>query len=182
MEDPILTDVNGKILSEKRIELNFPYSFFDRILGEFVIIPESRLKIFLHSVIPAIAIIFIVLFIFMDISITFKRSLAFIAMFFFTPVLTIFGVSLNYFFNKAAREPFIYSFDDNGIHVNAVTHEFSHRWNAISKVKPTRHYLLFFIGPNSAHCIPMNAVKKAGVLSSLLVLSKSKGVKVVTGN
>ncbi len=166
----------------QNIELDFPYSFFDRVSAEFVIIPESRLKIFLHSLIPAIGIIFILVFILMDIPITIKGTFIFIGMFIFTPALTVIGVSTNYLLNKAMREPFTYLFDENGIRISAISYEFSHRWNAISKVKQTGRYLLFFIGPGSAHCIPMDVVKKAGALNSLLELSRSKGVKVVSSH
>lgn len=59
------------------------------------------------------------------------------------------------------------------------TYELTHKWAAISRVKPTRRYLLFFMAPGSAHCVPMSAVNAAGALAPLLELAQSQGVRLV---
>jgi hypothetical protein len=161
------------------IRLSFPYTFLDRVSAEFALIPESKLKIFIYSIIPLFGLAFLAFVLWRQLPLTATIWLLVLVFFLFNPVLTILGVGINHLLNKSTREPFTYLFDDNGIHVSAVTHEFTHRWPAILRVKSTRRRLLFFVGPGAAHCIPMSVVKQAGVLDALLELVREKGVKVV---
>ena len=161
------------------IELSFPYTFLDRVMAEFVLIPDSKFKVFIHSLIPLIGVAILTLLLWQGKTVSLDSWLVVLGIFFFGPGLIVFGLCINYITNKASREPFTYMFDDNGIRVSAISHEFTHRWPAISKVKPTQRYLLFFFAPGAAHCIPMRAVKNAGALDTLLELARSKGVKIV---
>lgn len=159
------------------IALSFPYTFLDRVLAEFILIPESKFKIVIHSIAPAIGVAFLAFMLFQPKPLSATIWLVVLMLFLFNPVLLIFGVAINYLSYKTAREPFTYHFDENGIHVSAVSHEFTHKWSAITKVKATKRYLLFFFAPGAAHCLPLTAIRKAGVFEMLLLLSREMGVK-----
>ena len=161
------------------IELKFPYTFRDRYFAEFQMIFESKLKMIIHSVFPLIGVGLLVFA--LQSNKTFPTSfwLAIIVAFLFLPGILLVVLGTNFLTNKAMREPFTYLFDEKGVHVHAASYEYIHKWPAFTKVKPTKRYLLFFLGPGSAHCIPMRAVEAEGVLSSLLELAKSQGVAVI---
>lgn len=98
--------------------------------------------------------------------------------FLLAPLAATLGVLIGYATNKAAREPFTYRFDDDGIHVSAVTHAYTHRWNAITHVRPLAGFLMFFFGRGRAHCFRQDDVTAAGIRAPLLELARHHGVRI----
>lgn len=98
--------------------------------------------------------------------------------FLLAPLAVALGVLIGYATNKAAREPFTYSFDDDGIHVAAVTHAYTHRWNAITHVRPLAGFLMVFFGRGRAHCFRQDDVTAAGIRAPLLELARRQGVRI----
>lgn len=98
--------------------------------------------------------------------------------FLLAPLAVTVGVLIGYATNKAAREPFTYTFDDAGIHVSALTHAYTHRWNAITRVRPLAGFLMFFFGRGRAHCFRQDDVMAAGIREPLLELARRHGVRI----
>lgn len=92
------------------------------------------------------------------------------------PLAVTLGVLVGYFGNKAVREAFTYTFDDDGIHVSAVTHAYTHHWNAITRIRPRAGFLLVFFGRGRAHCFREADVTAAGIRAPLLELARRHGV------
>lgn len=161
-----------------RIKLSFSYTFIDRILAEFALLPHSKIKLVIFSLIPGIGVAFFCFVLWKGIPLSAEVWLIVGGLLLLMPALTILGVGINYLTYPATREPFTYEFDEEGIHVVAVTHDFRHKWSAITMVKCTPSRLMFFFGRGVAHCLPMAAVRRAGVLEPLLELAGSQGVKI----
>jgi hypothetical protein len=96
----------------------------------------------------------------------------------FYPLMIVVGTTVNYFSYKYMREPFTYLFDDSGIHVSSALCDYTHRWCAISRVKKSGGFLMFFFLPGGAHCIPIRVIESAGVFGPLVALAKEHGVNV----
>ena len=157
------------------IQLAFPYSLCDRIKAAFVLIPQRRVNILLHSIIPLIGIS-----VFMFALITGQaHGIALLilgACLLVTPLFTVLAVVVTYFSAPHAREPFKYSFDDDGIHVQSRRYAFTHKWEAILRVKRAGGFILFFFGPGVAHCLPVAAVQDARAEEALFALARRHGV------
>ena len=160
------------------IHLAFPFTLVDRIRAAFALIPQRPANIVIHSIIPLIGLGFLALILYTGRSLSLPVIVVVAACLFITPFFTVIAVVISYAFNPIMREPFTYTFDDRGIHVNAVTHEFTHHWSAISRVKRFAGFMLFFFGPGLAHCIPLSVIQRENVGQSLLDLAKRHGAKV----
>ncbi|MBD9477979.1 hypothetical protein [Pseudoxanthomonas sp. PXM02] len=94
----------------------------------------------------------------------------------FTPIMAVLN-ALTVHFNKRAREPFTYTFNTEGIHVDAVTQAYTHRWAAISRVKTLGGFLMFFFAPGAAHCLSLKRLD-AAQRSALVLMAREHGVAV----
>ena len=159
--------------------LEFPFSIWDRIWAAFVLIPQRRLNIIIHSVIPLIGLSVLGLLLSRGHPIELDAWLVIGTCFFFTPAVTVFAVFINYITNKSVREPFSYTFDANGIHVLAATYAYTNPWTAINKVKCSGGFLMFFISPGYAHCIPLKAIRRSNQYEPLLSLARINGVPIM---
>ncbi|PPJ44399.1 hypothetical protein C0075_26885, partial [Rhizobium sp. KAs_5_22] len=62
----------------------------------------------------------------------------------FVPMMVLLNTAFAYFGHRQSREPFVYLFDADGVHVSATTYEYTHKWPAIFKVKRSAGFLMFF--------------------------------------
>jgi hypothetical protein len=157
------------------IQLAFPFSLWDRIKAAFVLIPQRPLNIIIHSVVPVIGIaVFVLALIKGQTDATILLIL--VACLSMTPLFTVVAVLINYVSVPHAREPFTYAFDDSGIHVHSSRFAFTHKWEAIRRVRRAGGFMFFFFGPGAAHCVPLGAIKSARAEESLLALAQRHGV------
>ena len=68
----------------------------------------------------------------------------------FVPMMVLLNTAFAYFGHRQSREPFVYLFDADGVHVSATTYEYTHKWPAIFKVKRSAGFLMFFFSPGCA--------------------------------
>ena len=158
------------------IQLDFPYSLWDRIRAALILIPERPANIVIHSIIPLIGIAFFV-FILIKGRLSAEVFLVLAVCLLITPLFTVLAISISYMFNPILRERFTYSFDDSGIHVHAGTYDYTHKWHAISRVKQSGGFMLFFFGPGVAHCLPLSAIQRANAVEPLLALARKHGAR-----
>jgi hypothetical protein len=163
--------------SRPSVQLSFPFTWWDRVKATFILVPERRATWIIHSVFPLVGLAFLGALIWRH-QVTPYYLFIVLMCLLFTPLCIVVGVTAAYLTNPALREPFTYSFDDAGIHVHASTYEYTHKWAAISKVKRSAGYLLFFFSGGNAHCIPVIAVDRANAKALLVRLAVGKGVKV----
>ena len=159
------------------IHLDFPFSLLDRIWAAFVLIPQRKLNIVIHSVIPLIGIGIFVALVLGGRAIDLQAWIVIVSCLLFTPLITVLAVLINYATNSTFRGRFTYTFDAVGIHVQAATYQYTNPWSAIFKVKSIGGFLLFFIAPGVAHCIPLKAVYAARQYDALLLLACNNGVQ-----
>lgn len=167
-----------KPITEDAIRLEFPFSFWDRVWSNLVLIPQRKLTFAIHFVFPLAGLLVLWL------TLTSPRSPRLFdyalvaACLAFTPLITFITILINHITNKAFHEPFVYTFDNEGIHVHAATYQYSNPWTAITLVKPLGGFLMFFFGPGTAHAIPLKAIRNANQYEPLLSLARTCGVNV----
>lgn len=167
-----------EILDPREVKLVCSLTLRERIWASNVLIAQRWLSIVATSIWMLAGISLIVLYLYKGIPITPAVLLAALSGILFMPLLTVIS-AVSVHFNKVSREPFTYTFDSTGIHVSAVTYEYTHKWAAISHVKLLGGFLMFFFSPGRAHCMPLHAVNAAGVFRPLVNLAKEHGVSVV---
>ncbi|HLM52371.1 MAG TPA: YcxB family protein [Pseudoxanthomonas sp.] len=160
----------------KEIKLSFPFTLWDRIRSGFLLMLQRKRTILFAAALPLFGL-FLMLVLVTGEGIGPKDWLAIVLCLLFYPIVLVVGATAVHF-GKHAREPFTYSFNDSGIHVSAASYEFTHRWSAISRVKQSGGFLMFFFSPGGAHCIPLKAVRSAGALEPLITMAKAHGARV----
>jgi len=163
---------------QTEINLSFPFTLLNRIHAAFALIPQRKLNIVIHAIIPIIGLSTLAMVLYQGHPVSTEVVLIVFACFMFTPSFVVLGVAITYYLNKAAREPFTYKFDAGGVHISTATYEFTHKWSAISQVKRFGGFLMFFFSPGQAHCIPIGVVQRSGELEQLLQLAQENDVEV----
>ncbi|MCH6484307.1 hypothetical protein MMG85_12150 [Pseudoxanthomonas sp. LH2527] len=98
----------------------------------------------------------------------------------FTPIMaTLSALAVHY--NRRSREPYTYTFNAEGIHVEGVTYAYTHRWAAIFRVKTLGGFLMFFFSPGAAHCLPLKRLDPT-TASALIRMAREHGVAVDPAN
>jgi hypothetical protein len=160
---------------QDEIRLTCSLTLWERMRASAVLISQRWLSIFFASIWVAAGISLIGLYWSKGLPLTPMLWFAALACFLFTPLMIVIGATSAHF-NKRLREPFTYTFNDTGIHVSAVTYEYTHKWAAISRVKRLGGFLMFFFSPGCAHCMPLHAVNAAQALKPLVGLARKHGV------
>lgn len=153
------------------------FALADRLKATFALIPQRPLNIVIHLIIPLIGLATLALVLSQNKPVTSQLVVVLAACFSFTPVFAVVIVLMGHFGTKAARDPFTYRFDENGIHVKAATHEFTHRWSGIRKITRFGGFLMLFYSPGLAHCLPLKWLS-AAELQGIVALATAQGVKV----
>ena len=166
-----------KIPDPHEVKLVYSLTLWERMWASIVLISQRWLSIFVTSIWVFAGISLVILYLYKSIPLTPAVLLSALACILFMPLMTVISV-LSVHFNKVSREPFTYSFNETGIHVSAVTYDYTHKWAAISHVKLLGGFLMFFFSPGRAHCIPLHAVRDAGVFETLVNLANAHGVSV----
>ncbi|BAV96215.1 MULTISPECIES: YcxB family protein [Bacteria] len=96
----------------------------------------------------------------------------------FVPMMVLLNTAFAYFGHRQSREPFVYLFDADGVHVSATTYEYTHKWPAIFKVKRSAGFLMFFFSPGCAHCIPLRAIADRATQADLVAMAAAHGADV----
>ena len=96
----------------------------------------------------------------------------------FVPMMVLLNTAFAYFGHRQSREPFVYLFDADGVHVSAVTYDYTHKWPAIFKVKRSAGFLMFFFSPGCAHCIPLRAIADRATQADLVAMAAAHGADV----
>lgn len=165
-------------LPAQEITLSFPFSLLDRIRASFAVIPQRKSGIAAAAIFPLLGLTFLVLTLVKGRALDAGGySLVGLSLLFY-PAVVVTTATITHFCNRHMREPFTYTFNESGIHVSAVSYEYTHRWSAISHVKQFAGFLMFFFSPGCAHCIPLKAVQSAGVFEPLVTLAKAQGANV----
>ncbi len=158
-----------------QFSFSFPFTLRDRLRVAFLLPPQSTSGLIAWSIWPLIALCYIIYFLAngwrlgADVWWFVAFCVAFI------PIVTVATV-LTAYAQKRTREPFKVTFSEGGIHTEASSYEFTHRWSAISRVTCSGGFLFFFFSHNCAHCLPLSVVRREGVLQSLLELARTNGV------
>jgi hypothetical protein len=153
-----------------QVKLSLPFGLIDRVRASLVLVPHRGAAVVVHLIVPLIGIAFLGFALYDGRHVGVVVWLVFIVCVLFTPLMVVMAVLITYLTSKAAREPFTYAFDDDGVHISAASYEYTHRWRAISEAKQFGGFLLLFFDVGNAHCIPMDAIRKAGVLDPLVEL------------
>jgi hypothetical protein len=82
-------------------------------------------------------------------------------------LLTALTVWRNRRHNSLARRSFTFSFDNEGIHVDATTFQHTLQWPLIHKMRESKRFLFIFISPTKATCIPLQVLRDQGVLEEV---------------
>ena len=90
--------------------------------------------------------------------------------FFFTPLIIAVTVWAGRR-NKLRQGPFTYTFDAEGMHSSGAAFSQTIKWSAIPRVRRTKRFLLVFIAPAQAHCIPLKDVNDLEALETLRALA-----------
>jgi hypothetical protein len=164
--------------SPQTINLSFPFTLQDRIRAAFALMSQRMLNIVLAAIWPIGGLSFLAFFLVKAYPLDAGVWAIVACCLLFDPIILVVAVTVTYFSNKYMREPFTYSFDDSGIHVSAVSYEYSHRWAAIARVKKFCGFLMFFYSPGCAHCIPVKHIRSVGAWDSLIAMAKRHGANV----
>jgi hypothetical protein len=156
--------------------LTFPFSLWDRLRAAFVLVPQSKPSLAAAVLFPLLALAYFSFTLNGIRPFDGKTAILLAIFLLFYPLVLTITVFATHFGNPQAREPFTYTFDDRGIHVSAMSYEFTHRWSAISRITRRGGYLLLFFSRSCAHTIPVRFVEQAGVIGPLLALAKDNGV------
>lgn len=135
-------------LSNKR------FSFGDRLKAGFLLIAHNHPLLIFFSFFPLSGVALLWLALSRNKPIDGVVIGAVVMCFLFVPTMTVVGTLITHYGTRAAREAFSYRFDDSGVHVEAVTIDFTHRWAAIRKVRSVGNFLMLFYARGMAHCIP----------------------------
>ena len=150
----------------------------DRVRANLLLITQRKLSIALALIWPLIGLSFLSFMLIKGRPLNSETWIVIIGCLFFFPFIVAIGAAANHLLNKHAREEFTYLFNSTGIHVSAASYELTHRWSTISRVKQLAGFVMFFFSPGCAHCVPLRAVRAAGVLGPLLRLAKENGAVV----
>ena len=157
------------------IKLACSLTFWERIRASLFLIGQRRLSILLTAIWVTAGASLVGLYLYRGLPLTPSVWLPALACILFMPLMVTIG-AVSAHFNKRFREPFIYTFNERGVHVSAVTYEYTHKWAAISHVKPLGGFLMFFFSPGCAHCMPLHAVNAARAFEPLVNLAREHGV------
>lgn len=94
--------------------------------------------------------------------------------FFFTPITTAFSLYLARRRNPLCIGPFLYSFNDEGIHLSGEAFAMTIKWSAIQKVTESKTFMFFFTAPGRAHTLPIDQLRSSGCLESIRTFVYSK--------
>jgi hypothetical protein len=166
-----------QIASHSEVTLTCSLTIWDRIRANLLLMSRRGLTIVFATVWVAIGIGLIILYLYKGLPLTAYVWTVSIGCILFAPVMVVIDAVRTHL-NMRSREPFTYTFNDTGIHISAVTYEYTHRWTAISRVRVLGGFLMFFFSPGCAHCMPMRDVIAAGALEPLLKLAETNGVSV----
>lgn len=76
--------------------------------------------------------------------------------------------------NDAARMPFTFTFDSEGVHVMAEGGNTSQSWRDIARVTESAGFMFIFVAPGRAQVIPLRTLRDAGCLDAVRELVKEK--------
>lgn len=92
----------------------------------------------------------------------------------FTPLILLITLFLGRRRNPFSGGPFIFLFDEDGIHMSGAAFNMSLKWGAIHKIRESGSFLFFFVAPSRVQAIPLSQLKAAGILGDVYELSRQK--------
>jgi hypothetical protein len=161
--------------STQSITLSFPFTWLDRLRASFALVPQRALSMAVAAAFPLFGLAFVLIMLVKGRPLTANAWNLIAICLLFYPAVLVASTTISHFCSRHLREPFTYTFNDSGIHVSAISYEYTHRWSTISHVKPFAGFLMFFFSPGCAHCIPLKVVQSAGALGPLLALARARG-------
>jgi len=162
-------------MGPEEFSFSFPFTLLDRLRVAFLLTPLSKAALLAWSIWPCIALGYFVYWEMHHWRLNADFWWFVIFCLAFGPLVTVISVFAAYA-QKRTREPFKVTFSTSGIHTEANSYEFTHRWSAISRVNTSGGFLFFFFSHNCAHCLPLSAVRAEGALQPLLELARASGV------
>ncbi|WP_394539739.1 YcxB family protein [Lysobacter enzymogenes] len=160
------------------IRFSLAFGYWDRVRATLALIGERPLSLCMALLWPLCGVGLAAFALAKGRPITGELALAIVLVFAFVPAMVLLGTAMTHYFHRQSREPFAYTFDGEGIHVAAVTYDFTHKWPAIFKVKRRRWFLMFFFSPGCAHCIPFRAIPDSAVQAALVAMAAAHGADV----
>lgn len=160
------------------IRFALAFGYWDRARATLTLIVERPVNLALTLIWPLIGMGLAVFALDKGVPFTGWVWLGIVLALLFMPIMVLFGTAMTHFFNRQAREPFTYTFDADGIHVSAVTYEYTHKWPAIFKVKRKFGFLLFFFSPGMAHCLPLRDIPDPALQAALVSMAAAHGADV----
>jgi hypothetical protein len=96
----------------------------------------------------------------------------------FIPLRFTYAALRAHFFGAHKNRPFNYQFGDFGLRAYNETEELTQSWKAISKVKLQGGFLMLFVSPRYAHCLPYRQLSELGAADQVAALARAHGVRV----
>jgi len=162
----------------QNIRFSLTFGYWDRVRAIAALIAARPVSLCMVLLCPLCGIGLTVLALAKGRPIAGELALLIALAFAFAPAVVLIGTAMTHYFHRQSREPFTYTFDGDGIHVAAVTYDFTHKWPAIFKVRRNRWFLMFFFSPGCAHCIPFRAVPDPAVQAALVAMAAAQGADV----
>lgn len=166
--------------SPSELTLAYSLTLWERIRASAWLVTQRWLTAVFAGIWVVAGASLVGLYLFKGVPLTPTVWLAALACILFMPLMLVITALLLHF-NKRAREPFTYRFDDNGVHVSAVSYEYTHKWAAISHAKRLGGFLMLFFAPGCAHCLPLRVAGTPEIYKHLLELTKKHEVKIEPG-
>ncbi|MGA8278331.1 MAG: DUF3147 family protein [Rhodanobacteraceae bacterium] len=131
---------------------SFPFTLRDRLRVAFLLPPQSKSGLIAWSVWPLIALCYITYFVANGWRLGADVWWFVVFCLAFTPVVTVVTVLATYA-QKRTREPVKVTFSEGGIHTEASSYEFTHRWPAISRVTCSGGFVWLYRGTGNIEAI-----------------------------
>ncbi len=159
--------VLGDIPATLRVEVPVKFPFWTAYRASLILIRYSRLHLLIAAIFPLSGLLLLTLWIVLHHPIAPVDILALILAFSFTPLSSALSLYLMRRRSPLLQGPFLYVFDDEGMHLTGATFKLNIAWSSFIRVEESAGLMFFFTARTRAQVIPLLDVEAAGQLTAL---------------
>jgi hypothetical protein len=159
----VLVDISDA----SRVVIPVQLPFWTAYRASLILILYSRLHLWVAAIFPLSGAVLLALWILLQHHIRPFDTLALIAAFSYTPLSSLLSLYLARRRSPLLQGPFLYVFDDTGMHVLGQTFKLNIAWSSFMRVEESAGLMLFFTAKVRAQVLPMVDIEAAGALLPL---------------
>lgn len=166
-------------LKQEQITVTITYPFWKVYRAALQIIIRSRIQLIISMIFPIAGLFLVYGWFKLNHTMSLYDTGILFLCFFFTPIIVASMLLLTRRRNPLAKGPFIFSFDDEGIHSSGEAFTSLIKWTAIQKVVETGSFIHFYLSPSQTLSFPIDQLQAADCLDALRILAVKKSSNAV---